>query len=529
MTDRIKTKVIIYATDQWTLSIQSEWLVKQKDEIDEIVIIKPNNISNLNGYIRMIMCEYPTLFKTEDITIHKTDTYESAISRYISNKCNDEFVFYFIVTPEICFIQDNTIKSLRDYILSHSSVKIVLPACINSERSFYIHQVMGHSPSILLKEWDCFYIDSYNIDNFNPHLSAKIHEDFLDVAENEDWRKIKFGPYFIQPLERIPKYSFAWIGGCLNSINPYLSFDSLIKDNKSVILGDCFVSMYSQKSAKEYLGNRLDLIERYSKLPYKSPKINGYVSVDSDYQSGLYLNTLFDYSSIKYGNSPVKFVISSHISMYEYTIPKLLDSLIKTNSISPDNILVVIGGAEEETIEINKGVTYAYVTHNSYDHTAFITIFEKNFTGDYWFALHDTCSVGPDFHNNVKSKLGSPECVCVLKDGWLNMGLFRSDFINSHKDYILSLKNCNKMQAILSETLYGRMGETDYYDKVPNIKQVGFEDVYGDGVERLIMYFSEMDMYKYQSYHFKSNNTKNLIHKYLVSENDLENIDNVSG
>jgi hypothetical protein len=108
-----------------------------------------------------------------------------------------------------------------------------------------------------------------------------------------------------------------------------------------------------------------------------------------------------------------------------------------------------------------------------------------------------------------------------LEEGWLNMGLFSKDFIEKNKNYILSLKNCNKMQAILSEQMYSRMGDPSFINSRARTQLKGKTDVYNDGVERLIIYFADLDLYKYQSFHYNSENTRLLKEKYLLDIHKL--------
>jgi len=85
--------------------------------------------------------------------------------------------------------------------------------------------------------------------------------------------------------------------------------------------------------------------------------------------------------------------------------------------------------------------------------------------------------------------------------GWLNMGVIDQSFIKTNSNFILSLKNCSKIRAILSERTFTRLGDFDYL--VPNYKSHRFienENIYGDDKQRTVLYFNDLDFYKYQSY-----------------------------
>ena len=70
-------------------------------------------------------------------------------------------------------------------------------------------------------------------------------------------------------------------------------------------------------------------------------------------------------------NDNTKFIISSYISSYKYTLPKLKESLIR-NNILEKNIISVVGGCESKFNKDN----IIFTNHNSYDHTGIIEIIE---------------------------------------------------------------------------------------------------------------------------------------------------------
>ena len=85
--------------------------------------------------------------------------------------------------------------------------------------------------------------------------------------------------------------------------------------------------------------------------------------------------------------------------------------------------------------------------------------------------------------------------------GWLNMGLFKNSYLDRNKDYILSLKNCSKIRAILSERVYTRLEEFDFFVPDSNcIRMLENENIYKDNKKRNVLYYKGLDFYKYQSY-----------------------------
>lgn len=191
-----------------------------------------------------------------------------------------------------------------------------------------------------------------------------------------------------------------------------------------------------------------------------------------------------------------KFIISSHISSHHFALPKLINSL-RRNNIKEENIFSVVGGANLEYIENNN----IFVTHNSFDHTAIITIIEQKLKSKFWFVMHDTCDVGPEFYNLLKQKEIKHNYTSLTEMAWMNIGLFSQSFIEENKDYILSLRNCSKERAILSERVYSRLDDFGWFGLQKNHQRIReCKNIYNDDKKRDVLYFPFLDFYKYQSY-----------------------------
>jgi hypothetical protein len=191
----------------------------------------------------------------------------------------------------------------------------------------------------------------------------------------------------------------------------------------------------------------------------------------------------------------IKFVISSHISSYNYAPEKLISSLIK-NNIKEQNIIVVCGGNDVKNIKKNTFFT----DHNSFDHTALIEIIEEEIDSNLYFVLHDTCEFGNNFSNLLsKYKMNKP-FKSITEMAWLNMGLFSNNFIQKNKNYILSLENCSKKRAILSERVFSKLCDYDFFGSQSDVQTIRNCKIYNDSKKRIALYFPYLDFYKYQSY-----------------------------
>jgi len=199
-----------------------------------------------------------------------------------------------------------------------------------------------------------------------------------------------------------------------------------------------------------------------------------------------------------------KIAISTYVDNESLVIPNLIKQLIEDAPISPKDVYVFSGGHATQFHEIRYGVNYYACDHNSYDHTALIGILDNNLDSHWWFMLHDTCSPGPRFAHKLSDFGRRDSHVAMLEEGWLNMGQFSPAFLSQCRNYILSLRNCTKMQAVLSEKLYSRFSNGEFYCKSGHFKSLGYQDVYGDGSPRMVIHFPALDLYKYQAYHHNS-------------------------
>lgn len=195
-----------------------------------------------------------------------------------------------------------------------------------------------------------------------------------------------------------------------------------------------------------------------------------------------------------------KIVISSHIKSYQKTVPLLIKSLTR-NKLDTNKILLVVGGNETRSESTFLDCQTIFVNHNSFDHTGLIEILEGNHKSDYWFSSHDTCIAGPKFIDFLSSYNPKKDYVSMTDMGWLNMGLFKNSYLERNEKYILSLKNCSKIRAILSERVFTRLEDYDFFIRDHNcIRSLENENIYNDNKKRNVLYFKTLDFYKYQSY-----------------------------
>lgn len=190
-----------------------------------------------------------------------------------------------------------------------------------------------------------------------------------------------------------------------------------------------------------------------------------------------------------------KFIISSHVSTYEKCAIRLKKSF-QNNLIPEENIITVVAGNNFKLIKDN----LIFTNHNSFDHNAIIEILESELKSKYWFITHDTCEAGCEFFEKISKFCIQHDYTAMTEMAWLNMGLFSQKFILQNSNYIISLKNCNKRRAILSERVFSKLGDFGYFGKHSEVQIIKDCKIYNDGKNRNTLYFPFLDFYKFQSF-----------------------------
>ena len=484
--------------------------------VDSIVLLSHSDDTYVAGYLQTVSLENN---KVELVKLNVAKTLEQSALEYFKAQKYDANSVCIYFGEEICFVSPTCINELALFAIDKPEYEIVYPAAINTERTTYIFQTTNQFTQKLLWRWNTDYLDEYSFQNTKPEFHEEIHNTFLEKAQEEGLKHFVFGHYELSNIEVRPKHAFAMTGTNFNEHFKSKStfFHTNEQARSAAICGKALCSWMANRNHRTYIEST-DLLTKYATLgqkiystPVEAQSFDKYDDI-SDLDVGLSPGVLFN---DKDGSFKIKFAISSHVSIQHKTLPVLLKSFDDAK-IPHEDILIVVGGAARQYIERNGGILYSYVTHNSFDHNAHIDILEKGWGGDWWFIMHDTTRAGPNFREKLL-KIG-PEAghVAALKDGWLNIGLFSKESLKEMSDYILRLKNCNKMQAILSEQLYSRMTDYAFYDRVDQMNFPYYGDVYGDGVQRQVMYFENIDLYKFQSFHFYAESTKKVIDEWVM-------------
>lgn len=203
----------------------------------------------------------------------------------------------------------------------------------------------------------------------------------------------------------------------------------------------------------------------------------------------------------------MKIVINSHAKS-NIALQHLLESL-KENDIHYCDVIVVIGGhyhLKNYVISKEENITYILANHNSIDFTGLITLYElySNKTNAYYVYLHDTCKIGKNFYNKLKSiDLRNVSSIKINKNFSMNIGIYSQRVINTFKDFLLSKKNTNENECMrFKSTNYNEdyIFNNDKNNKIlgnyDGWNYTGPTDYYNTGTMRIVEYYPNLDLYK---------------------------------
>ena len=148
----------------------------------------------------------------------------------------------------------------------------------------------------------------------------------------------------------------------------------------------------------------------------------------------------------------LKFAISSHKDFIDRTYPILIPSLIRSG-VDPASIHIFVGGYDgQKTLVTEEGVNLFHVDHNSMDFTALISVLELGLQSDYWFLLHDTCKVGPNFFTSVDHlfcKNKPFHTARLYRKYSMNIGIYAHSYLLSQEKVLMSFKNSDYSEESL--------------------------------------------------------------------------------
>lgn len=212
----------------------------------------------------------------------------------------------------------------------------------------------------------------------------------------------------------------------------------------------------------------------------------------------------------------IKFAIASNKNFEEKTVPIVVESLIKSN-IPAELIHVFSAGYSNYTYkQLDTGVHYHQLDHNSYEYSPLISIVEHELSSEYWFLIHDTCKVGPNFKKLVYSiPHHKPEKVALTVFPSMSIGSYRYDYLMSSevKAKLLAIKNTDYSEdSMINWKAWGVKAEdyilhktnplAFYYSPEILLNRcvvIDNNNWYNTKTTRITEYWSPLDLYKNKS------------------------------
>jgi len=209
----------------------------------------------------------------------------------------------------------------------------------------------------------------------------------------------------------------------------------------------------------------------------------------------------------------IKVCVNSTKDFSEKTLPIIIPSLIEAG-INPEDIFVFEGGHYERLVIKKDTYTLIQTDNNTIDFTALIDIVENKLESDYWFYIHDTCKVGPQFKKllyNIPESL--PDKIALTPIYSMNIGLYKYQYLMKHRDRLLKIKNKDYSREGIQKSKMWGIHYEDYIlhglqDSTPNIYNLDIShkpvilnerNWYNTDVKRRTEYHANLDLYKSKS------------------------------
>lgn len=505
----INSKSVLYSLDQVfdfkrMIYLDSDFLIL--NNIDDLFTMLDHIPENNIMICRDFYFDYAKSLK--EIITNKLYEGKESDFEYLLGEVNNELSFPFIVNAGMMACNKSALIQARNTMSSfHNIVEWINSGVIREQFAFNLSLAKNHNYTILHPKYNyqmctesMFYI---NIDEFGNIISKNYFEPFsngyiknvVDFYNYLSTSDSLFREYSVK-YNRIPTQDV--IMNYLNiKFEDIVSFENI---NNNVLQQNKDIKYNLETKYVDYLISSKDKMPQNASiccLHCNGPKKNLKNIRD------VIMNILKQKETLKqdsYINSEIKFAINTHKDYSSITLPLLIESLLNNNIVKSNIVIFSAGWDNFEDSEYD-GIKLYKCNYNSFEHTSLITIIEHNISGSYWFNLHDTVKVGPTFYKKILAKkkyFEKYEYASVAVNNALNMGIFRRDFLFKIKNYLLSLKDCSKSRAIISEHFYSQFGTC--YRLCNNYeKTLGVEDIYNTGTQRIIRYFEDIDLYKYQA------------------------------
>jgi len=142
----------------------------------------------------------------------------------------------------------------------------------------------------------------------------------------------------------------------------------------------------------------------------------------------------------------INIAVSSNNKFVQKTYPIVIGSLIEGGIDSKD--IYIFNGYDLDDNKQNilnnyYGVNFFNLDYSCFEINSMLGILDNKLDNcDYWFMLHDTCTVGPRFKECIYNfDYGDAPTVRIFKYGTANLGAYRYQHLYNNRDSIYWFKN----------------------------------------------------------------------------------------
>jgi hypothetical protein len=205
----------------------------------------------------------------------------------------------------------------------------------------------------------------------------------------------------------------------------------------------------------------------------------------------------------------IKIAVASNSNFYHKTIPIIIPSLLECG-IDKNDIHVFVAGYHRYKYQLQDGIHFHFLNHNSFEYSPLIEIVEKKITSTYWFLVHDTCKFGPKFKELLYNIPPNAVKLALKSKPAMSIGTYRYDYLMHHRKTLLSIKNTDYSEKSLSYWKSWGVPNEDWimwmhsptpliYNNIDDWSVVDNDNWFGTDTIRRTEYYPSLDLYKNKS------------------------------
>ena len=220
--------VIIESKHIELTELQLRFLSKHSKFINKFIILINSNDALIDFKLKLLKHQINIDFEI----IPYSKLVNKNLFNFIDSNFNENKKYLF-VSAFVSYFEQSFLDTLNQELEQDNS-RLYFPQILNTERVFYIHQVMGIHKSFTNGRWNNDYLDSEELLDFNnwdKNFLLNLSKKYLTMIKLGSVDRLKFDKYHFLPNEILPLYCFCWENNLLindpNSPNNQAPFNVL--------------------------------------------------------------------------------------------------------------------------------------------------------------------------------------------------------------------------------------------------------------------------------------------------------------